>query len=755
MNAAKKSISHQNKRHQKRSFFCGVVSAICAFLIPVLAHAQVATLDLSTERSFVYQDGVYPTIGESILPFVVVVSNPGNTTINDLDFTVTLSAGVTVGNVDSECVVDKESLVLLTCTIDEIKANRTKLIDFYVDGPNSLSVGEGFTVTVASNDATVLEQDAEEATLADGDRSIRGSNLFIHLVRNIDLDINQNAVPDLDEEIMNLPASTPVEELLAREAVVDVLFIYTPAASEYLGPKLEFRANQIISSANQVFLENDVAIKFKRVGLEEIPYTSIDTAILSTFDALVAKTDPAFDELGSLISVSGGDIVVMLHAVEASTATDCGWTTLNGIGRQGDFQSSYHQGNLLSAINVGPDCLFSFNLAPVFASNMGINRERQRAPDGGTFSYSRAYGVADSFYTLGAGIGTHSFGAANVVNRFSNPESLCLGVACGVDRNDIAEGADAVYSLNKTRHLVSAVTPTVFHTEPAAIEDKVTLLDGIYDLEVLQTAVESSAIVGEFTGFEVTVTNTSSVTLSDIDLQLAHVSAGTIVSEEQVYETSSSLCTILGSKLTSTELVVGDSIQKTGTLSCSIDSIEPGQTQSFDYRIQIDATPPVLNSDSYYHEVVTVNDSPQLESLVCIPVFASFVDANVGSSVCSDVQNLALTFGPQSQAGLADVATVTGNRLSVPYIRLDDGGLISAEFQITYFGAVRFELLSYEILDSTIAPLAEASFTDAGVLSLQNLLVNGISYNIDATLESGSDPVKLGSLNISVVNTNP
>ncbi|GJM13242.1 MAG: hypothetical protein DHS20C12_16450 [Pseudohongiella sp.] len=721
----------------------------------VLANAQVATIDISAERDFLYQDGVYPSIGESVLPFVVSVHNPGTETITNLEFTVLLSANTGVGNIDSECELSDGAVVTLSCTIDELKANRTKLIDFYVDGPNSLGVGEGFQVSTSSSDATILEPDTVEATLADGDRRIRGSNLFVHLVRNIDLDINQNSVADLDEAIMSLPASTSIDDLLAREAVIDVLFIYTPAASQYLGQKLEARASAIISIANQTFRENDVAIKFKSVGLEEIPYTATDSGILATFDALVAKTDSAFDSLDNLIIASGGDIVVMLNAVDPNTETNCGWTTLNGVGRQGDFQTLYHQGNLLSAINVGPDCLFSFNLAPVFASNMGIATERQRSPNGGTFSFSAGFGIVDGFGTLGTAIGTSSLGDAFTINRFSNPDDLCLGISCGVDRNDIANGADAAFSLNKTRHLVSAITPTVFHAEPSDIMDKITLLGGIHDVSVTQTTIETAAIVNEFTEFVVEVTNNSSVTLSDLDVQLAHVSAGSIVEEAHYYETSSSMCAILGSKLSATELIVGDAVQKTGTLNCTIDSIAPGEVLSFNYRIQIDSTPPILNTETYYHEVVEVNGVAQLESLSCIPVFATFVAATAGSSVCSAVQALPLTFGPQSPASLAQEATVTGNRLSVPFIRLDDGSLISAEFQITFFGEVRFELLSYQILDSSLAPLVEARLTDAGILSLRNLLVGGFNYDIDATLEPGSDPVKLGSLSITALAADP
>ncbi|PCJ25709.1 MAG: hypothetical protein COA96_06700 [SAR86 cluster bacterium] len=741
-------ISLYTLRRHSKVFFSFLLVAVILFF-PTLASAQVATIDLTAERNFVYQNGVYPEIGEAILPFVVTIANPGTTTIENLEFTVALTAGASLGNVDSECIESEDSIIVLTCTIDELKANTSKIIDFFVDGPNSLGVGQGFEVIITSNDATVLEPGVVEATLADGERRIRGSNLFVHLVRNIDIDIDRNNVPDLDEAIINLPASTPIDELLARQAVVDVLFIYTPAAFQYLGAKLGSRVANILTTSNQIFRENNVAIKLNSVGIEQIPYTINDSVILDTFDALQEKTDPAFDELDNLIISSGGDLVVMMHALDTSITPQCGWATLNATGRQGDFQALHHRGRLVIALNVGPDCLGVLNLAGAFASNMGIAPSREEYPNGGTFSYSSGYGVSNRFITLGAGIGTQEFGSALALNRFSDPQGLCLSIACGVDRSDIAFGADAIHSLNKTRHLVSAITASVFNVEPSAIEDKISILDYGYDLDVVQTTVESGALVNEFTEIDVRITNNSSATLSDIDLLFAHVNAGSLVEEAQYYEVSSSLCTILGNALSVTGLVVGDAIQKFGTLNCSIDRIAPGQFLDFSYRIQIDATPPVLNTEAYYHELVTVNTIPQLESLVCIPVFMTFVDASAGSTVCSTVQSLPLTFLPQQgQPVLDEVATVTGTQLSIPYIRLDNGSLISAEFKITNFGEVRFELLSYQTLDSSLSPIVEAFFTDTGLLSLFNILVGGINYDIQVTLMPDSNPVTLGSLNI-------
>lgn len=721
-----------------------------SLLFSSLAVAQVATIDFSAERNFVYQDGVYSTPGEALLPFVVSASNPGITTINDLEFTIAMVAGVSLGNVDPECVETSDSQVrVLSCSIDEIKPTRTKLIDFFVDGPNSLEAGSQFRLSLESASASILEADAVEATLADGDRRIRGANLDVHLVRNIDLDINQNGVSDLDETIMNLPVNTSVAGLLARQAVIDVLFIYSPTALQYLGSKLESRIAQLLTNTNQLYRENDVAIKFNGVGLEEIPYTANDSALLDTFDALQTKTDPAFDELDNLITSSGGDIVVFMHALDTSIDPYCSWSTINAVGRQGDFQAAYHQGNLLVTIDVGPDCIGLLDLTTPFALNMGIAPHRQDYPDGGTFSFSSGYAVTDEFTTLTARVGDTSFGATTSLNRFSNPQSLCKSLACGVDRNDIATGADAVYSLNKTRHLVSAITPSKFPVEPEAIADKISILDSSYDLEITQTAVESGALINEFTEIEVRVSNPTSATLSNVNLLFAHVNAGSLVQEAQLYENSSSVCTILGSTLSVDEIAVGDAIQKIGTLNCFIEAIAPAQEISFSYRIQIDATPPLLNTDAYYHEVVAVNTIPQPESLLCIPVFSTFVEAAAGSTVCDAVASLPLDFLPgQTQAAIDELATVTGSMLSVPYIRLDDGGLISAEFKITNIGEVQFELLSYQVLDSSLAPLVEATFTDAGVLSLANLSVGAANYDVQATLVPDSNPLRLNSLNI-------
>ena len=714
-----------------------------AFIQPAIA--QSASIDFTAERNYVFQDG-----NDGLLPFVVVINNPTSSSLVNVQFAITMPDSVELGNVDQECIESTDgSIRTISCTIAEMKSQSSKLVDFFVDGGNSTEAGPSFALVLDSPSIPVTEPSAFEASLADGDTRINGAILTIHLVRNISFDVDQNKVPDLDESIMNLAPGTPVELLIARAAVVDILFIYSPAAAQYLEGKLESRLAQLITAANQVFRENDVAIKFNGVGLAEVPYTITDGTLSSTFDALQANTDPAFDNIDQMITNSGGDLIVFLHALESGTDTVCGFSSLNAIGRQGDFQQAYHQGELISVVDIGPDCLGLPDLAPGFAANMGIVPTREEYPDGGTFSYSSGYGVTDMFTTVSVRLGSLAFGSAEDLNRFSNAGGFCKSLICGIDRNNIAQGADAVHSLNKTRHVVSAITDSVFPVSPDSIKDKFTILSSnSYDLYITQTALASSALENEFIEMQVSITNPSIVTLHNLDISLAHLNDGLLDPEVQTYEISDDLCRILGSDLNVTSVIVGEAQQKPGRLTCFVESIAPGQNINFSYRIQIDTTPPILNGNSYYHEIVTVNNIPQLESTACIPVFSNFVEADTGSNVCSDVQALIPEAGQEDLADLDALPTVTGSMISLPFIRLFDGSLISAEFEVTFVGQSELQLLSYTELDSTLTPAFEATFDASGVLRISSLQVDTNFYDVQATYVPNSDPIRFSPLTI-------
>lgn len=359
-----------------------------------------------------------------------------------------------------------------------------------------------------------------------------------------------------------------------------------------------------------------------------------------------------------------------------------------------------------------------------------------------------------------AQLGGNQFGQAEPLNRFSNPLELCNSVPCGVDRSDLVNGADAAYSLNQTRHLVSVITPSMFPVDPDALPDRNTVSPSLnYDLEVIQTPVDTAALYGEFTEVQVGITNVSGVTLENLDVSFLHLNGGLPSNEVQVYEITHDACRILGDSLTTVGTTVstatGEAQQKAGTQTCFIESLAPGEGMSFSYRIQIDSTPPVLNGDGYYHELVTVNSMAQLESALCLPVFANFVLANMGSAVCDSVQVQIPGVDPGVPFDLNALPTVTGSMLSLPFLRLWGGSLISAEFRITLNGPLALEIVSYADLDEILTPVYEANYDLAGVLHIDNLQVGAAFYDVTATYQEGSSPIRFTGIQTVLVSLVP
>jgi len=481
---------------------------------------------------------------------------------------------VSIGNVDSECTESSDGATrTIDCDVGTLNANSADLIDFFIDGPNSIDAGPSFTMSLSATNISVVEPNSFTASLADGDETVSGSSFTIHVVRDMNSDINQNTIPDIDEAIINPASGTPIDEILATHASIDLLFLYTPAAESYLEGQILERVNQYMTATNQIFRENDVMLRLNAVGLEEIPYLNADADVDTTLTSFAAKTDSAFADFNNLLASSGADIAVMMHALEAGSGTECTAATANALGRQGDFQPQYHQGELLSVINVGPDCLGFKNIAASIAANMGVVSDRINETDGGTYSFSAGYELADVFTTIMVGSGGAPRSTTPGLLRFSNPAAICNNFACGVDRADIASGADAVNSLNRTRHVVSQLSDTEFNFGELG---RVTILDGdAAELTVSHSPTESGAIISDFAEFGVVVTNDSTEVFSDLVISVSHLNDGAVSSETQTYQVTSSNCVILGPDLTTGGLVVDGVVEKAGQIECLISQMNP------------------------------------------------------------------------------------------------------------------------------------------------------------------------------------
>ncbi len=701
------------------------------------ALAQEPVIELKTTRDFVYSNG-----DDAIQAFVVTIANPGNEDLRDVSFTITMPAGLVLGSVDSECSESESgNQKSLSCEVDFVGPQNLVIIDFFVDGPLS-SVPSGQITMELTSDLAISEQTDFEKSLADGDRTVYGSTLSLPFVRDILFDSNNNTIPDLSEQLLQPGPEQSFEQILAQQAVLDVLFLLSSTAETYLQGQLDQRLAQLITATNEVFRDNDVHISIRSAGLENVDFSASEE-LIDTLAKMQAGSDPAFEDLPDRIENSGADMIVLLHAIPSSTDTFCGFSTNVALGRQGDFVPELHRGQLLSVIDVGPDCIDLPDLAASLATNMGVVPSRDSNPDGGTFSYSAGYGITDSFRTIATRVGGQDFGSAPDVNRFSNPDVLCANLSCGVDENDVARGANALLSLNQTRHLVDALNDSD-NNEAVPVKRTFTFSNGLTPA-ITHTTVETGALIGAFTEFEIAVSNNSSETLHDLNISAFHLNNGFFDLTPGMYRVDGNSCNVSGDSLTTSEEIVDSLLQKQGRLSCYVDSIAPGETRKLSYFIEIGDMPPELDEGRHYlHEVISINGQLQAESARCIPVFTDLVDAQAGSSVCDLVDLLAIA--TETGSGFLDLEalpTITGNIINVPFLRIAEGGLVSAQFRVVNFGEPELELISYQSLNVNLAPLVESVYHQSTLrLTIRQFELAEATYDVFFNQVHLSDPAR-------------
>lgn len=722
---------------------CLLISLPAVLFAPAAA-SQEPSIQLKTSQSHIFQTG-----DKGLQPFIVTINNPTAAALRDASFSITMPAGLILGSVDQECEESTAgSSKTLSCTIQRVDAGTAHVTDFFVDGPLS-DAPNGLVTMNLSSEFTSMEQSEFDASLADGDTEIYGASLSLQLVRDILYDGNNNTISDIDEQILQPGPNQSFAEILSTNAVLDVLFLTSSTAENYLGPKLQNRIDALLTASNEVFSENGVFIKLRSVGVESVPYSGTES-LGATLSSLSARADAAFSGVDDALQTSGADLIVLLHALAPVADTFCGYSNSVGLGRMGDFQSEYHLGQMNTVIDVGPNCFDLADLAASVGTNMGLATNREENPNGGTFPYSAGFYVSDQFRTIMNRTSMLSLGAAEDLNRFSDAGSVCKGIPCGLPATDLAQGANAVLSLNQTRHIVSALNPTVRPIQANDLIDErtPTRSNGI-DIAVTHGAVESGALMNAFAEFTVEISNTFSEQLHDLTVTALHLENGFVNLEPQLYRYSPAQCSVSGSTLTDTETVVGSLQEKYGRLTCYVDFIDPGETIEFSYFIGVDLAPPELDEDNhYYHEVIAINGDLQEESASCIPVYSDLLDASVGSNVCDVINQL----GIANEVGegfldLEALPTITGNIVNVPFVRLNDSSLISAKFQVVNFGVPELELLSYQTIEGNLTPITESRFDEStGRLSVLALGLDQATYNLEVDVVQGSNPIRFSNL---------
>jgi len=683
------------------------------------------------------------------LPFYIEINNPSDADENLLRIDIEFSADVDVRGLDDDCSMWlPNGLPAMVCIIPRVKAGSSRQLDYYIVGDLDLQPGFSSTISVSSNEGSfsIDEQSATSIGLADGDRSIEGATLDLLVLQDVLFDADRDGVPDINETIMGTDPQNP-NSFSLEPAVIDIAVLYSSLASDYYGTKISNRIEHLVTATNQFYRNNDVGITIRVVAMVEVEYRDSDASLNETFNKFSAQSHEAFSELESIRINSGADLLLFVHALDHQEGEFvCGVAASNGEFLQGNLDRDTFEGRLLSVVDIGRQCLSQSDLAREFAFNMGIVPSRKENPNGGTFSYSAGHAVENKFTTRVANTSNPNaqfFGSAVKLNKYADPRTLCLGHPCGIDRSDVKNGADVVFSLNATRYLVSDLTPTVFTVSAADLEPRTTVdATTSAGFSLSQSSAQSGAFENDWVEFSAEAKNLSTVARYDLEFRFLNSTNASPI------RVSDQRCTIVGETLSDIPIEIDGVVENRGELLCYVAALNPDQEVSFSYSIKVDSADN-LDDSSFLRQLGTVNNIAFPESVVCMPIFPDLISAAAGSDVCARLAGLVPE--PERVFDLALKPSIDGSILTVPYIRLFDDSLLSVQFRILVLGEISLELLSFEFIDSTLQPEFPSSFSSQGDLEIRMVSLQGAFHNLFLKHVENSDPITFSDLEIIAI----
>lgn len=220
---------------------------------------------------------------------------------------------------------------------------------------------------------------------------------------------------------------------------IDVLGVYTTDLRAMRGgvAAVEAEFSYQIAGANLVYADSGLAVRFRLVGLREVPFAED----MTNNDVLYAVTDnnlPDGFDLHALRDQLAADLVAVLRPYRDGHGS-CGVAWLNGGGLSALYASEAYG---FSVNNVEP--CGSYVLAHELGHNVGSHHDAETAGDSyGAYPYSYGY-RQDGPPAFATVMAYEEYGQV-WLGEFSRPGGTsCRGVACGV-----ADEADNVRSLDQ------------------------------------------------------------------------------------------------------------------------------------------------------------------------------------------------------------------------------------------------------------------------------------------------------------------
>ena len=217
-------------------------------------------------------------------------------------------------------------------------------------------------------------------------------------------------------------------------ATIDVLVLYTPEAAQST-TSIDTKINQYIEASNAAYRDSGLDLTLRLAHSESIQIANTDGV---SSDAL--GNFRASEKVNQLRAQYGADAAALISKAvpNGDGLITCGIGYI-GQGANGQFHSYVKDiAYSMSAIDCGAST-FTHELG----HNLGLGHSRKQGSTGGVFEYGVGYGVQNSFTTIMAY--DFVFNAQDV-NKFSSPDLVCSGAACGIGANS-TDSADAVSAL--------------------------------------------------------------------------------------------------------------------------------------------------------------------------------------------------------------------------------------------------------------------------------------------------------------------